>query len=653
MFDFIRTHQRLMQLILLVLILPSFVLIGVSGYTNYVSGDQDLVKVGDSAVTLQDFDQARRNQLQQLQQNSQGGFDPSVLDNREARSALLESLVDRRLLVNTATKERFSVSDAVLRQTISSMPQLQENGQFSPARYNQVLASVGLTTRDFEQGQRAELSLDRVLGPVALTANVPPSVVGLVGKSLTEERSVRLLAFPAEDYVKDVAVSEDDIKSWYEQNKQTLELPEQVQAQYVLLNEAAAMANLPAVGEEDLRRYYDQNKTRYVQPPRVDVSHIQISVAATASDDERKKALAKAEEIAAKAKAEPASFAELAKAESQDAGTAKDGGRLGWITKGSWPANLDQIIFSLGKGDVSDVVDGPGGFHVFHANEVQAEQGESFDEARAKVESEVRRQLGADRFAEMASKLTGLVYDNPASLQPAADELGLKIKSAAGIARDRLLPSDQVPADAASASEDAAILDDVRVRRALFSPQALAEKQNSGVIEISPDTMVAVRVEKLIPAHVPELAQVSDHIRELLVQERALAASQKAGEEALAGFQKESASDAPEKFGSVLAISRMNPQGLTKSITDAALAIDSEKLPQYLGVNVPQGYVVLRVEGGKAGELDESMQTTLSSQLAQAWGKAEEQAVLREMKVQAKVTMLPEAEEALAGERTE
>src|SRR5690606_31052690 len=134
--------------------------------------------------------------------------------------------------------------------------------------------------------------------------------------------------------------------------------------------------------------------------------------------------------------------------------------------------------------------------------EVQPQQGESFEEARAKVETEVRRQLGADRFADMASKLTGLVYDNPSSLQPAADALGLKIKSASGIARDRLLPSEQVPANAASASEDAAILDDVRVRRALFAPQALNDKQNSGVIEISPDTIVALRVEKLEPAHI-------------------------------------------------------------------------------------------------------------------------------------------------------
>ncbi|HWL27592.1 MAG TPA: SurA N-terminal domain-containing protein, partial [Burkholderiaceae bacterium] len=111
MFDFIRTHQRLMQLILLVLILPSFVLIGVSGYTNYVSGDQELVKVAGSAISQQDFDQARRNQLQQLQQNSPGGFDPAVLDNPAARSALLESLIDRRVLATTASKERFSVSD--------------------------------------------------------------------------------------------------------------------------------------------------------------------------------------------------------------------------------------------------------------------------------------------------------------------------------------------------------------------------------------------------------------------------------------------------------------------------------------------------------------------------------------------------------------
>lgn len=650
MFDFIRTHQRLMQLILLLLILPSFVLIGVSGYTNYVSGDHDLVKVGKSAITQQEFDQARRNQLEQAQRSSQGGFDPAMLDNPAVRSALLESLIDRRVLIDVASKERFSVSDAVLRQTIASMPQLQVDGKFSAERYNQALASAGLTTRDFEQGQRAELALDRVLGPVALTASVPSAVVAQLETALTEQRTVRLLAFPATDYEKDVQISDADIQAWYDKNKQSLELPEQVGAQYLLLNEAAAMDNLPAVSEDELKKYYEQNKARYVQPARVNVSHIQINVPAGASDAQRKQAHDKAQEVAAKAQADKAAFAELAKQESQDAGTAKDGGKLGWITKGSWPANLEQAVFALGQGDVSGVVEGPGGYHIFHANEVQPERGETFEQARAKVEAEVRRQLGADRYADMATKLTSLVYDNPGSLEPAAQALGLKIKTANGIARDRLLPSEEVQGPAASASEDAGLLDDARVRRALFTPQVLKDKQNSGVIEITPDTMMVVRVDTITPAHVPELAQVRDYIRGQLKTEKALAAAEKAGSEALAGFQKEAPDQVPEKFGSPLHISRIDPQGVAKPVADAAFAASTASLPQYVGIKGPQGYVVVRVEGAKAGEAGNPMLASLPMELSQAWGRAEEQAVLKEMRAQAQVKILPEAEQALSGE---
>src|SRR5690606_3141108 len=125
MFDFIRTHQRLMQFVLLILILPSFALIGVSGYTNYVSGDHSLVEVGDTAITQQEFDEARRNQLQRMQASAGGAFDPAVLDTPESRRALLDSLVERRLIINEATEERFSVSDAMLREAIASIPELQ------------------------------------------------------------------------------------------------------------------------------------------------------------------------------------------------------------------------------------------------------------------------------------------------------------------------------------------------------------------------------------------------------------------------------------------------------------------------------------------------------------------------------------------------
>lgn len=130
MFNFIRRHQRLMQLVLLILILPSFVLIGVSGYSNYVSGDEDLVKVGDQAVTAQEFDMARRNQLNDLQRSMGGAFDPALVDTPAAKQQLLDSLVDRRVLIEIATKERFSVSDSALRQAIAAMPEAKRTGSF-------------------------------------------------------------------------------------------------------------------------------------------------------------------------------------------------------------------------------------------------------------------------------------------------------------------------------------------------------------------------------------------------------------------------------------------------------------------------------------------------------------------------------------------
>lgn len=653
MFDFIRTHQRMMQFILLLLIFPSFALIGVSGYTNYISGEQDLVKVADSAITTQDFDDARRYQLQEMQSNSQGGFDPAMLDNPVVRAQLLESLIDRRVIITTATKERFSVSDTALRNTIAAMPQLQVNGQFSPDRYNEVLASAGMDMRDFEQSQRAELALDRVLGPVVNSSGLPQPVVQRLQQALTEQRTLRLLTWPATDYQAQVTVSEADVQAWYDTNKASLELPEQLSAQYIILNEAAAMDNLPAISDADLNTYYQQNKKRFTQPARINLSHIQVNVPVGATPEQRQAAQEKAQELAVKAQADGASFSELALTDSQDAGTAKKGGELGWITQGSWPANLETAVFALKKGDVSDAIDGPGGYHVFLVNDYQPEQVETFDQVKTQVEDEVRRQLGAERFADMATRLTSLVYDNPESLQPAADALGLKVNTVTGVARDRLLSVNEAGADAASASADAAVLDDVRVRRALFMPQSYTEKQNSGVIEISPDTMLVLRVENITPAQIPALSVVEDTIRTQLQQERAVASAQKAGSTALAEFQNLPDAALPENFSEPVIVSRVNPQGLSKGVLDAGFSASAQELPQYVGIDNSQGYVVVRVEAIQPGQDQEEAQqflAALPAELGRIWGRAEQQAVLSAMRTQAKVELLPEAQQAIAGE---
>ncbi|XOT94351.1 SurA N-terminal domain-containing protein, partial [Alcaligenes pakistanensis] len=234
MFEIIRKNQRVMQLVLLVLILPSFVLIGVSGYSSYVSGDSDIVKVGDSAITSQEFDRARRMQLDEMQRTNPSGFDLAQADSVESRRALLESLVDQRVQIEVATAARFNVSDIALRDYIATMPEFQENGTFSPALYSQVLASAGINTRDFEQSQRGQMALQRVLGPVAASTSMLPSVMNKLEIALTEERGVRTRSFLARDFESKVQISDADLQAWYEANKQSLELPEQVKVEYLL-----------------------------------------------------------------------------------------------------------------------------------------------------------------------------------------------------------------------------------------------------------------------------------------------------------------------------------------------------------------------------------------------------------------------------------
>lgn len=639
MFDFIRTHQRLMQLILLILVVPSFVFLGISGY-SFVTADPALVEIGKASVNRDEFVQAQRSQLQQMQESSQGRFDPALLDNPQARQALLDQLIDRKLQIDVATRNHFSVSDGALRRAIAAMPQLQVDGQFSPDRYHEVLTSYGLTPRDFEAGQRSELALDRVLGPVRDTAALPAPVLDGLKRALTEERTIRLRVFKAGDHAKDVQVSDKDIQAWYDGHQDALRLPDQVSADYLVLDEAAALASVPIIEEARLKDYYEQNKSRYVVPARVNVSHILVKLPAGASEEVAKTALAKAAGIATRARAEPSGFADLARKESQDAGTAREGGRLGWIQRGTLPLAMEQAVFALKQGEVSDPVKGPDGYHVFMADQVQPEQGESFEQARAKVEDEVRRQLAADRFADMATKLTSLVYDNPSSLDPAAKDLGLQVRKADGIARDRLLSADEAGPGAASASGDSAILGDVRVRQALFSSQVLTDKQNSGVIEISPDTMVVVRVHDVTPSHVPALDQVKNHIRAQLTDERARAAAVAEGEKVLASL---GAQPSTEGFGEPATVSRLDPAGLSKDVLDAAFSIHADKaLPAFGGVALARAYAIVQVDAVRPGTTDAPALAGLGQQMARVWGSVERQAVLAELRQQLGVKVTDE-----------
>ena len=266
--------------------------------------EPELATVAGQPVTRAEFDQAHRNQLEQFRQRMGAQFDPAVVDTPFLRQGLLNELINQRLLANVAIDNRFSVSDTTLRNYITKIPTVQANGDFSMELYRQMLAAQGLTMNGFEAGVRRDLAIGRVLEPVGMTARAPAEVVASLETALTQTRTVQLRRFAAADYRSKVDVSPADIQAWYDANKQQLQIPEQVQVQYLVLDEAAATQGVQ-VKDEDLASYYEQNKTRFGQPERRRVSHIMINLPAGASEDARKAARAKADELDKLAVADP------------------------------------------------------------------------------------------------------------------------------------------------------------------------------------------------------------------------------------------------------------------------------------------------------------------------------------------------------------
>ncbi|WP_144635619.1 SurA N-terminal domain-containing protein [Bordetella genomosp. 13] len=643
MFEFIRTHRRWMQFILLLLIVPSFMVVGVQSYESFVNREPELADVGTQEVSRAEFDAAHRNQLEQMRQRMGSRFDPVVADTPAMRRELLDQLIDQRLLAQVAADNRFSVSDGTLRNTIAAIPQVQDNGRFSPERYRQVLAGQGLTPTTFEAGLRRDLAVSRVLQPVGASARVPASVLDGIEAAFVQQRVVQTRTYAAADFRDKVQVSDQDIQAWYDANKQQLEVPEQVQAQYLVLDEAAATQGVK-VSDADVESYYKQNQSRYGQPERRRVSHILIQVAPGTPEADRKKAREQADAIAKQAAANPAGFADLARKESQDAGSAAQGGDLGWVV----PDSLQQAAAALSKDQVSGVVETPAGFHVLKVTDFQAGTVRPLADVKDQVTAEIRKQLASARFSDMATSLTKLVYDQRDSLQPAADALGVKLRTASGITRTGLLPANQAGAGAASASPDAQLLDNPRVRQALFASEVLRDKANSGVIELTPDTMLAVRVQEIKPAHVPALADVTASIRDRLVGERAARAARDAGEAALKSLQDGPAqATAPEGFGQPVTLSRQDPGQAPRTLLEAVMgmATPAEGKPGYAGVAMGNDYTVVRLNSVGAGTaFSADQRTMLGSQLGEAWGAAEQEAVIKVLREQYEVKVLPGAE---------
>ncbi|MFO1305296.1 MAG: SurA N-terminal domain-containing protein [Burkholderiales bacterium] len=581
MFDLVAKHKRIAQVILFLIMVP-FAFFGVDYYFRGTGPQDAVASVGGEKITQAEFADAMREQTDQMRRQMGRNFDPRMFDSPEVRFAVLDNLVNQKLLANKARDEKFRVSDSQLQQFIMAAPVFQENGQFSRDRYNMWLVSQNMNPLFFEQKLRADLTTGAVQEPVAASNIVArTSAVRFLGL-LEQQREVAVASIDVEPFLKDVKVADAEVKDFYDKNQAVFQVPEQARIEYVLLT-ADALTAQTTVDAAEVKKQYEANATQYTAPEERSASHILISVKPDSKPEEKAAAKKLADDVYAKAKANPAKFADLAKEYSKDPGSAQQGGDLGSFGRGTMVKPFEDAVFSAKQGDLLEPVLSDFGYHVIKVTGVRPARTQPFEEVRPQIEAELKKQKAAQKFATAADQFQNLVYEQADSLAGTGKALDLKVETTPFVSR---------------AQAQAIGLGNARFAELLFSPESVQSKRNTEAIEVGPNALVAGRIVEYKPAAPRPFAEVKDEIRKQLERKAASELAKKAGEAKLAMLEAgKSDKDAGLAFGKPAMVGRGQFQaGLPPEVLNRVFLANADKMPAYAsGTNEKGGFTIARI----------------------------------------------------------
>jgi len=621
-------NKRIVRFIFALFLVVPFGLFGIDYYFRTPMGGDAVASVGSVRISATEFDQAMRQQAEMYRQQFRGNFDVSLMDNPEVKRAVLDRLVNEKLVAIGAQRAGVRVSDKELAQRIAEEPYFQVDGRFSKERYESLAKSQGLTPAGLDERLREDFRQQQFRQSIAATAFVPAATPDSFIKLSEQLREVSVVNLTPESQAAKVSVTPDQVKAYYDTHAAEFTTPEQAKVEYIELSIDTLAAQASAAPDEVARVYEDGVKSgRYGQPEERRASHILITVKPDAKEDEKKAAEEKAKEIAARVRKNPKSFAEVAKKESQDPGSATQGGDLGFFGRGAMVKPFEDAAFAAKKDEIVGPVASDFGFHVIHVTDIKPSKVKSLAEATPEIEAGIRKQDASRRFAELAEQFSNIVYEQPTSLQPAADALKLPIQKSGWITKG-------VPASRA--------LSNPKLLAEIFSDSTIKNKRNTTAVEVAPSVLVAARVIEHKPPEKRALEAVQADIQKRLQREAALKLAVAEGEAKLKDLQ--AGKDAALKWPAPLAVNRQKPGGLPPAVIDRVFRVESKKLPAYVGVETPMGYSLVQVSKiVEVDKVDDAKRKALESRLRDAVATQELEAALTSLRTRVGVTVRKDA----------
>jgi peptidyl-prolyl cis-trans isomerase D len=608
-FDLVQKYKRVIQ-VFLALIALTFATWGIESYTRFRGSADAVASVNGLEIPRREFDEELRRQQEQLRQMFGASFNAEAFDTPEARKLLLDGLVSQRLVSSMALKSHLTVSDDMLFEVIASIPAFQEGGQFSKTAYTNVLRSQNppMSPAQYENRLRHDLAVQQLTLAVAGAAIPSRTVAERLAAIESQKREVSEARITAQQFLPQVKIDDAKLKEYYDANAAEFRRPERVRAEYVMLSAEQLVRN-EQVSEADLKAAYQERLAQLTEGEQRRASHILVK-----TKDE-------ADQVSADLKKNPGRFAELAKKQSQDPGSAEKGGDLGWFGRGMMVKSFEDAAFAMKQGETSGSVQSEFGYHIIRVTGVRAPKARSFEEARAEIEADLKKSRAGRRFNEAADTFTNMVYEQADSLKPVAERFKLPVQTTGWIVK--------------SAAQELGALDNPKLLAALFSPEAIQNKRNTDAIEVAPATLVAARVVEHQPATQRSLDEVKPELSEMLRRREASSLAQKDGMGRLEQLRKGSA--AGLTWSAPRMLSRRDAKGTPPDLVRQVFGADASKLPAYVGVpSSDGGYVLMRISKVSEAEASEKA-PDMAQRIGATLGTSQYQAYVESLRSRADI----------------